>query len=256
MIHLERTRGALLDIVIEIRRSKYFSLVPSLDVVGPLAHRWHRLLIYRRHGFAGDEPNDTTLAQTVIERISHLQFPSLKRFEISYWNGSLDFLSPARAPALEHMELDEFVAQQTDFPPVTTLKTLNVGFYGSRRDNSSFPYLIPTQTLTKLSLSGFTKAFSFQPNSIHFPSLKTLEILCPEKEREFMDAIVAPNFERLVYTSFDYRNPLFTILGGCRSKFTNVRHLFFDRHRRGTSKQCFAMPSRFVKLSLVYVMWN
>ena len=95
--------------------------------------------------------------------------------------------------------------------------------------SDTFLYLIPTQALAKLSLSGSTEAFSFQPNSIHFPSLKMLKMACLEKERQILDAIVAPNLERFEYTSFDFDSPLFIILRGFRSKFTNVHHLSFDR---------------------------
>ena len=54
MTHVERSRGALLDIVIEASlwsRSQHLALVPSLDIVSSLAHRWHRLSIAYLFGF-------------------------------------------------------------------------------------------------------------------------------------------------------------------------------------------------------------
>jgi len=232
MTHLERSHGAPLDITIEgslWSRSQHLTLIPSLDIVGPLAHRWHRLSIIHLFGFDDDDDDDddTTLPEFIIKRISHLRFPSLKYVAISYCNTSLAFLSPASAPALEHLELDNVAAECTDFPQLTALKTLQLDFYNM--DHPTFPYLIPTQALTKLSISGFVEELSLRPNSIHFPSLKMLEISCPMITRQFMKAIVAPNLERLHYTSFDVDDPPSVTLRGFRSEFTNVRHLSFNR---------------------------
>jgi len=230
MTHVERSRGALLDIVIgaPMWSRSHLALVPSIDIVGSLTHRWHRLSI-------AHVDNDKqaqgylTLPEFIITRISHLQFPRLKYIAISYWNTSLAFLSPARAPALEHLELNMFDTDHTDFPQLTTLKTLKLDFYDSPVDPPLFPYLIPMQALTKLSISGFTEEFLLRPNSIHFPSLKMLEISCLTTTRPFMKAIVAPNLERLNYTSFGVDDPPSVTLRGLHSKFTNVRHLSFNR---------------------------
>jgi len=241
--HLERSRGALLDIVIETplwSRVKHLALVPSLDIVGSLAHRWHSLSVSHVGHVDDDDdeqPSVTALAEFIIKSISHLHFPSLKYDAIPYCNPSLDFLSPVRAPALEHLELEEFIAEHTVFPPVTALKTLNPDFYGSPVDYPSFLYLIPTQTLTNLSLSGFTEAFSLHPNSIHFPCLKMLEISCRANARQFMDAIVAPNLERFIYTSFYSDDAPFVSLRGFLSKFTDVRYLTFYRPKTPTAPE-------------------
>jgi len=235
MTHVERSRGALIDIVIETSlwsQSKHLALVPSLDIVSSLAHRWHRLSIAYLFGFneGEDESDDTTLAEFIIGRINHLHFPSLKYVAISYCNAaSLNLLSPTRTPILEHLELKEFIAKRTDFPLSIALKTLKLDFYRSPVDYPLFPYLIPTQALTKLSLSRSTETFSPQPNSIHIPSLKVLEISCLAKTRRFMNAIVAPNVEQFTYTSFDADDPPSVVFRGLRSKFTNVRHLSFYR---------------------------
>ena len=233
MTHLERSRGALLDIVIETSqwsRSHHRALVPSLKIIGSLAHRWHSLSI--AHAYCDDEDdeiNNTALADFIIKKINHLRFPSLKSVALSYCKTSLAFLCPARVPALEHLELVEFVAKRSDFPPVTALKTLNLDFYGCPVDYPLFPHLIPTQALTKLSLSGLPGAFSPQPNSIYFPALKMLDVCCLAKAGRLMGAIVAPNLERFEYNSFDSDDPPSVALHGLRSKFTNVRHLTFYR---------------------------
>jgi len=247
MTHLERSRGALLDIVIETplrSRSKHLALVPSLDIVSSLTHRWHSLSI--AHLCDDDYRSiSPTLTEFIIKRINHLQFPSLKYITISYCDTPMDFLSPASAPALEHLELDGFLAECTDFPSVTALKTLDLGS-GGPMDSSSFPYPISTQALTKLSLSDSAAAFSAQPNSIHIPSLKMLEISCVPKPRQFVNAIVVPNLERFAYTSFIGDDPPSVVLRGFRSKFTNVRHLsFYHAKTRSTDADAIALCEAF-----------
>jgi len=233
MSHLERSRGALLDIVIEAPlqwcRSQHLALVPSLDTVVSSAHRWYKLSISGVYDFEDDEEDDSsndmiTRAGFIITRINRLQFPSLKYVTISYFDTSLDFLAPARAPALEHLELSGLIAEHVDFPPVTALKTLSLDLYGIPLDYPLFPYLIPTQALTKLSVSG---KLSRLPNSTHFPSLKILEISSVVEARQFINAIMAPNLERFEYAS-DGSNDLPSVaLRGFRSKFASVRHLSF-----------------------------
>ena len=228
MTHLERSRGALLDIVIETSlwsQSRHLALVPSLDIIEPLAHRWHSLTITDVDSDDHEAMYELTLTEFITARINPLQFPSLKYVSISFFDCSLDFLSPARAPALEHLELYTFQAEYTAFPSVTALKTLRLDCEYNPVDYPLFPHLIPTQTLTELSISGLIGAFSPQPNSIHFPSLKMLEISDLEKASQFMDAIIAPNLERFKYTYSGSDDPPSIVLGGLRSKFTSVRHL-------------------------------
>ena len=231
MTHLERSRGALLDIVIEATpwaRSKHLEIVPSLDIVASCAHRWRSLLIGNDAYINDDddEPYSTIpLPDFIIERIDHLQFPSLKRVEIlAISSAALDFISTTRAPSLEHLELQEFIADAIDFPP-TTLKSLKLDFYGAPTDNPLYPCLIPTQ-LTELSLSGFTEAFSPPSSSIHLPLLKTLEINYVKSARVFLNAIVAPNLERFKYDSSS-GDPPSVALDALDTKFNNVRHLHF-----------------------------
>ena len=232
MTHIERSRGALLDIVIDATpwaRSTHLAIVPSLDIVASCVHRWRSLLI-GNHYYDDDDDEElystTPLAEFIIERIDHLQFPSLKRVEIlTYSSAALDFISASRAPSLEHLELQEFVPDAIDFPP-TTLKSLKLDFYDAPADNSLYLCLIPTQ-LTELSLSGFPKALFLPPSSIHLPLLKTLEInFYVKSARGFLNAIVAPNLERFKYDSSS-DDPPSAALDELGTKFNNVRHLHF-----------------------------
>ena len=209
----------------------HLEIVPSLDIVASCAHRWRSLLI-GNDAYIDDDDDDEPystipLPDFIIERIDHLQFPFLKRVEIlAISSAALDFISTTRAPSLEHLELQEFIADAIDFPP-TTLKSLKLDFYGAPTDNPLYPCLIPTQ-LTKLSLSGFTEAFSLPPSSIHLPLLKILEINCVKSAGEFLNAIVAPNLEQVEYGPSS-NDPPSVALNGLNTKFNNVRHLYFTQ---------------------------
>ena len=134
MAHLERSRGALLDIVIEsvpFSLSKHLALLPGLDIVMACAHRWRSLLV-ADSGYSSDdnleEKDDEMLPHIVADRINHLHFPSLKSVTISSLCdiGYLLFLSIARAPALEYLELGEFMTVHDILSPVAILKTLKL----------------------------------------------------------------------------------------------------------------------------------
>ena len=234
--HLERSRGALLDIVIEsapFSPPKHLALLPGLDIVMARAHRWRSLLV-TASDYSSDhnpaEDGEEPLTEFIVDRINHLHFPSLRSVTISPFCGSgyLDFLSVARAPALEHLELGEFMFI-CDIPtPVAMLKTLKLNFE-CFDDDLSFCSLVPTQALTKLSLSGETTSFSLQPNSLYFPSLMSLEMVRVTKTRPILDAIVAPNLEQFNYTPSYRDDSLSVAFSGFRSKFTNVRQLSFSR---------------------------
>ena len=227
--HLERSCGALLDIVIQATpwaRSRQLAIVSSLDIVASYAHRWRSLLIGAQ-GRVHDDDNesDVSLPEFIVERIDHLQFPFLKSVKIlAPCGANLDFISAARAPSLEHLQLQEFTADAIDFP--TALRSLKLDFYGIP-GNPSYPYRIPTQALTELWLSGFTEPFSLQPNSIHFPSLKILKITRVERAREFLHAIVVPSLEEFKYSLFPNQPPS-AALDGLGDKFNKVRYLHFS----------------------------
>ena len=229
MTHLERSCGALLDIVIQATpwaQSEQLAIVPSLDIVTSCAHRWRSLLIGtegRDHD--DDDESDVSLAEFIVEKIGHLQFPTLKSVEIlAPCSADMDFISAAQAPSLEHLQLQEFEADDINFP--AALKSLKLDFYGILGD-PSYPYRIPTQALTELWLSKFTEPFLLQPNSIHFPLLKILKITCVERTREFLNAIVTPNLEEFEYSPFP-EHPLSFALDGLGDKFNKVRYLHFS----------------------------
>ncbi|KAL4068175.1 hypothetical protein J3A83DRAFT_4374520 [Scleroderma citrinum] len=199
---LKRSRETPLDIVIKISPN-HTTLPSSLDILV------------------------SSLSNLVIEKINHLYFPSLKRVTIPVLKaaGYPNFLFSLYAPALEHLHLGKHVAWQ-DFSPAITLKSLNLTFRQSATGSPSFPYLIPTQTLTTLSLSGDISKWAFRPNTIPFLHLNTLT-LCVNNTMRFLEAIVVPNLEHFVYSTFsknDSRLDLFANLG---SKFDSVHHLRF-----------------------------
>ena len=135
--HLERSRGTLLDIFIQgapfSLPSKYLALLPGLDIAMDCAHRWRSLLVTASHYYIDDNDyneDEELLTDFIADRINHLHFPSLKSVTISPLCdvGSLDFLSIARAPALEHLEHGEFMTIHDIFNPVAMLKTLKLNF--------------------------------------------------------------------------------------------------------------------------------
>ena len=134
----------------------------------------------------------------------------------------MDFISAARAPSLERLELRGFIADDIDFATTTASKSLKLDSFCNFMDNSSYR-LIPTQTLSELSLSGFTEASSLQPNSIHFPLLKILKMACVQRVKGFLNAFVVPNLERFHCSPLP-DDPPSVALYGLNNKFNNVRH--------------------------------
>ncbi|KIM56786.1 hypothetical protein SCLCIDRAFT_29313 [Scleroderma citrinum Foug A] len=161
--HVERSRGTLLDIVIEgapFSPSKHLELIPGLDAVVSCAHRWRSLLVTASLWFSDDDPegeDEELLTEFIADRINHLHFPSLKSVAISppCEIGHLNFLSVACAPALEHLELDDFTAVDHIPNPVAMLKTLKLNFETERVIfREQYWRTVPTQALIKLSLAG------------------------------------------------------------------------------------------------------
>ena len=254
IIHLKRSRGAFLDIVIECARPsspEYLVFLAGLEFVMTFADRWRSLLVTVSDNSSDDNPYDDgeePLAHFIVDRINHLHFPSLKRVTISAPCdvGYLDFLSIAHAPALEHLELDEFTTVHDILNPVAMLKTLKLDFgMASFTDHLSFWSLVPTQALTKLSIFEVTLLFSLQPNSIYFPSLMSLHMVRVTKARLILDAIVAPNLEQFNYSRSCFDDSLSVTFGGF-TKFTNVRQLSFSEawgvHHSDAMRLCEAFP--------------
>ena len=177
----------------------------------------------------GDDGDEDPVGEFIVKTIGHLEFPSLKRAIIFFDDIPYpDFLSQTRAPFLERLDLQ--CPTWDNFSPSQTLKVLHIAVSGDYIGSASeppFTRLIPTQTLTTLSLRGNCfNNLSFQPNSIHFPALDTLT-LCVKVTNGFMRAIVAPNLECLTYVSLRDENPSSVIFAGLGSKFTRVRRFYY-----------------------------
>ena len=243
--HLERSRGTLLDIVIEgapRSPSKHLALHPGLETVMTCARRWRSLLVIADYSSDDylEEEDEELLTDFIADRINHLHFPSLKRVTILPLCdvGYLAFLSTARAPALEHLELHEFMITHDTLNPVAMLKTLRLNFDADPFiDHLLCWSLVRTQTLTKISFTGDTEAFLLQTNSICFPSLMSLELDRVTKTRPILDAIVAPYLEQFNYTFLHCDDSPSVALSGFGSKFTNVRQLSLSRSGRWDGRE-------------------
>ena len=266
--YLKRSAKSLIDIVITINGQDdldYDRLTPYLAIVMPFADRWRSLDVVDVEPEVGEII--TPIGEFIVEAIGHLRFPSLRRVTIPYV-GDIpypDFLSPTYAPALQHLELEGFLPYE-NFALPPTLETLRLAAHEFDDDESghysSFAYLIPTQRLTTLSLSCKIDGWILQPNSMHFPVLKTLTLSVTETDR-FLQAIIAPNLERFNYNPDNYvaTKPLSVIFGGLGPKFTNVQHISFPNfgsigrlpdNEGGALSLCKAFPNvRHAELNLL-----
>ena len=227
--HLKRSGNALLDILIEVEDwSSYRGLESSLAILVAHAHRWQSLCLVDRRREEG-----AVLGEFISKVTAHTEFPSLKHVIIPDFGDPTypAFLSPARAPALEYLELAEY-RPSNDFLPVTTLKKLELTFryhLDLPTSFSSFLSRIPTNALTALKLKGEISNWSPQTNGIHFPALSILTLMVTHT-RQILQAIVAPNLGRFNYDASLECDDAFSDLG---PKFPNVRSLhmpcsFFD----------------------------
>ncbi|KAL4064836.1 hypothetical protein V8B97DRAFT_2019227 [Scleroderma yunnanense] len=173
--------------------------------------------------------NDKFIGNLIVKKTKHLHFPSLKRVTIPALGtvGNPNYLFSSRAPTLEHLQLGEHPEWQ-DFSPTITLRTLELTFrpYPRIMSSPSFPYLIPTQTLIALSLSGNIRKWDLRPNSIPFPHLSSLTLHINTTTR-FWGAIVAPNIERFIYSPFSLEDAHSDLQVNFGSKFDRVRYLRF-----------------------------
>ncbi|KAL4066476.1 hypothetical protein V8B97DRAFT_1874498 [Scleroderma yunnanense] len=234
--HLERSGDSPLDIVIEANgppASIYDKLIPRMHIVTPHIRRWRALDVSRIWKSYGSGEALFRVGELIGGILDYCpELPSLKRAIIPCF-GSIaypNYLSSICIPSLEHLELDDCQAWE-DFEPPPTLKTLRLAFEASSAQYPSFLYLIPTQALTTLSLSGVIDEWILQPNSICFPVLKTL-VLSVSRTNKLMRAIVALNLEHLDYLPDyedvdDYPASPSVIFRGLGRKFASVRHLSF-----------------------------
>ena len=148
---LKKSRETQLDIVVT-------SISPALNVVLSCTHRWRSLLLI----------GDKSLGDKFVKRARDLVFPTFRRVIIP----SLKTTFSVRAPALEHLQVGRHFAWN-DFCPPITLKSLDLSLFESSDYGYSFPYLIPSLTLTRLSLSGSIDNWALRSDLIHFPHLET-----------------------------------------------------------------------------------
>ena len=248
---LKRSRKALLDIWIEDwddylvhdmdAHDKFYAL---LGAIVPHANRWRSLII--------SENMDLGLMESILAEINCVSIPFLREFSIGILDDLdylpwPDFLSPARAPALEHLTLKP-AFQLDNFMALPTLKVLHLTFPQADNPPPVVSMLTPVQSLTSLVLDGDSTGWTFKQNDIHFPFLEKLT-LDVDQPVPFLKAIVAPKLRHVQCWILD---PLeFDTIEG---KFRDVYELslvFLDRvNRRDAEFLCRAFPGvRRVDLS-------
>lgn len=221
-IHLKRSREAPLTIVIDGGSPRWMpapKLIALLDIVMSCAHRWYTLEAVGRGDASGYYPDGFMMF--IFDKFKHLELPSLCRVRIGTDEDIYPLFSLAHTPALQHLDLGKFTPL-SGLSAIPVLQTLRLAAHRGL-GHPLFPNLIPTQKLTTLVLFGDVTQWLLQPNSIHFPVLRslTVEVLGAE---EFMKAIVSPNLEYLTYSS----NSPSDAFGGVGSKFGKVRHISFS----------------------------
>ena len=187
-----RSRQYPLDITIRFW-GENAPLAPLLDIVVPHVHRWRTLDM---------QENGRECSQLILDKISHLKFPSLVRASIrSRYTQDMEyppFLIPDNAPSLISIYLDNL--GPLDLPP-----------------------LLSSQHLTTLALTYSGRPF-LQTDSISLPLLTslTLQAKCP---RELLLAIVPSNLLYFHLTLVEPGNEQRTLFHGLKSKFRTVQHL-------------------------------
>lgn len=106
-MHLKRSGNAPLSIFIQVEKwSSFTRLESALTIVVAHAHRWKSLCLVDQCR----KEDATVLGEFISNVTTHIEFPSLKHVVIPDFGDAAypTFLSPACAPALEHLELTEY----------------------------------------------------------------------------------------------------------------------------------------------------
>ena len=187
-----RSRQYPLDITIRFW-GENAPLAPLLDIVVPHVHRWRTLDM---------QENGRECSQLILDKISHLKFPSLVRASIrSHYTQDMEyppFLIPDNAPSLISIYLDNL--GPLDLPP-----------------------LLSSQHLTTLALTYSGRPF-LQTDSISLPLLTSLTLQA-KYPRELLLAIVPSNLLYFHLTLVEPGNEQRTLFYGLKSKFRSVQHL-------------------------------
>ncbi|KAI5989580.1 hypothetical protein EDD15DRAFT_2198521 [Pisolithus albus] len=199
-LHLDRSGQLPLTISLD-------SYLPELKVILPHASRIQTLKI-------------SSSASVVLSKFASLSFPSLENLRVKLDSNSVSPLSTvcSRSPSLKCLTL-----LGLDKPSLAG--SLTTGLLRNRTPQSTWR-IIPTESLTSLSLTGITDSWDFLRDSIHFPILESL-VLNIIDPMSFLEAIVAPKLE-----CFEFSKPHGTRLvsrrfNGPASKFDNVYRLTF-----------------------------
>ncbi|KAI6116408.1 hypothetical protein F5141DRAFT_1103076 [Pisolithus sp. B1] len=159
-------------------------------------------------------------ASDVFDEFASLAFPSLEKLFVDLESNSIDRLLSiySRSPALKCLELAGL-----DGPPLVS--GLTAGLLGNSPPHCP-SRIFPTESLTILSLLGFTDSWNFLPDSIHFPILESLTLQINDP-MSFLEAIVAPKLERFEFSMGHGVNFSCRAFNGPTSKFDSVFHLSF-----------------------------
>ncbi|KAI6109982.1 hypothetical protein F5141DRAFT_1215444 [Pisolithus sp. B1] len=214
-IQLRRSRKVPLNITITNwpDANEGEPIQPWINVLTSCADRWqclHVLKVGRR------------ILPGILHALEGLELPSLKEVhmdmhgEVTY---PLCFL-PAQAPALRNLKLLDFILTPA-FSTVAAVTTLEL-MLGRHLGQPTIQFLavIPTQSLTILSLTGYTTGWTFLPDSIHLPLLDAL-ILAINETQPVMKAIVAPKLAHFGFATGPHRGHLISF--GTGSKFNHVQ---------------------------------
>ena len=230
-IQLGRGGDAPLDVVMTEWSDWYYcdDLEESLDTAFTSANRWRSLTI---------KGNVASCAKIILTRMNKIKFPSLRHIEVEGFEeapiGGISlcpfFLSSINAPVLENISTGNFIAPP-GFPAPFKLKSLEATFQNDVHSRLSRPFCFSSrQSLTKLSLSGYTNDWLLERDCITFPVLRSLTLSVTEPTH-ILAAIVAPMLERFAYCAKNVEASDSTIFGGLGSKFSTVRQLtFFGVH--------------------------
>ncbi|KAG6330215.1 hypothetical protein ID866_8873 [Astraeus odoratus] len=203
--HVQRSRNRLLDIRVlhwnNIDDPKL--LRQLLRALLPCASRWCNFIV---EYFRVDR-----ILDIIVETIESVKpsFPSLIRFALCGVYGLTyppQFLKHENVPSLEELVLS--CAEScgiVQIPPTVSSLYLEASI-SDTIPTAPFSISQPSGILTTLTIWGY-ELHPFPPNSLHFPSLKSLTFAANELGL-MLDALVAPQLSTLCYRSNDVQDEM------------------------------------------------